>query len=274
MITGNTEVSDMAMHFRRQPKLPHKHEGRIGPYSKDGGRRAVERTSRNKDKGEGGVAQRFRKVLPTLGEIESDKLTKLSAEFWAPHTLKSHKSYDPAVIEDIYKSDLNTESPQRRVMLLEYSQYMENYLWPNFKSGEATKAHLMSIVLMVNEKFRERVPPWFAFMKAPDHFDGFFHKLMELSLSKDLVEVSLREQSSMLQFLNHCFTSMEVDLVRSHVQKLVSLSMWVSLLDRRREEELRQIPRWRKFWKAIMKKDSKVTDEAVKEASSKERQVS
>ena len=64
---------------------------------------------------------------------------------------------------------------------------------------------------------------------------------------------------------------MEVDLIRGQIQKLVSLSMWVSLLDRRREDELRQIPRWRKFWKAIMKKDAKVTDEAVKETASKER---
>lgn len=134
--TGNRQKNPdkMAMNYRRQPKLPHKHEGRIAPYSKDGGRRAVERTGRNKD-GKDGGPQRFRKVLPTLGEIESDKLTKLSAEFWAPHTLKSHKAYDPAVIDDIYKSDLNTEAPQRRVMLLEYSQYLENYLWPNFKVG-------------------------------------------------------------------------------------------------------------------------------------------
>jgi len=46
-----------------------------------------------------------------------------------------------------------------RVMLLEFSQYLENYLWPNY-SADATDAHVLSIVVMVNEKFRERVPAW------------------------------------------------------------------------------------------------------------------
>ena len=48
----------------------------------------------------------------------------------------------------------------RRVMLLEFSQYLENYLWPNYNPRLATHAHLMSVVVTVNEKFRERVPAW------------------------------------------------------------------------------------------------------------------
>lgn len=45
-------------------------------------------------------------------------------------------------------------------MILEFSQYLENYLWPNYVSIDATFAHMMSIVIMLNEKFRERVAPW------------------------------------------------------------------------------------------------------------------
>jgi intron-binding protein aquarius len=44
-------------------------------------------------------------------------------------------------------------------MVLEFSQYLENYLWPNYKLG-ASYAHMLSIVNMVNEKFRERVQVW------------------------------------------------------------------------------------------------------------------
>lgn len=44
-------------------------------------------------------------------------------------------------------------------MVLEFSQYLENYLWPNYKPG-ASQAHMLSIVIMVNEKFRERVQVW------------------------------------------------------------------------------------------------------------------
>lgn len=47
----------------------------------------------------------------------------------------------------------------RRIMVLEFSQYLENFLWPNYKPG-ASVAHIMSIVIMVNEKFRERVQVW------------------------------------------------------------------------------------------------------------------
>jgi len=45
-------------------------------------------------------------------------------------------------------------------MILEFSQYLENYLWPNYLSTNASFAHMMSIVIMLNEKFRERVAPW------------------------------------------------------------------------------------------------------------------
>lgn len=52
----------------------------------------------------------------------------------------------------------------RRIMILEFSQYLENYLWPNYVSTNATFEHMMSIVIMLNEKFRERVAPWQVFI--------------------------------------------------------------------------------------------------------------
>lgn len=44
--------------------------------------------------------------------------------------------------------------------MLEFSQYLENYLWPNYKREKSSYAHIMSIVVMLNEKFRERVEVW------------------------------------------------------------------------------------------------------------------
>ena len=41
----------------------------------------------------------------------------------------------------------------------------------------------MSIVLMVNEKWRERVPLWSAFQEEPNSFPNFFHCLLEACLS-------------------------------------------------------------------------------------------
>ena len=55
-----------------------------------------------------------------------------------------------------------------RVQLLEISQYLENYLWPHFEAGmegAAAYEHLMSMVVMVNQKFREQVPGWACFLQ-------------------------------------------------------------------------------------------------------------
>ncbi|KAL1189008.1 hypothetical protein V5N11_016905 [Cardamine amara subsp. amara] len=48
-------------------------------------------------------------------------------------------------------------------MILEVSQYLENYLWPNFDPETATFEHVMSMILMINEKFRENVAAWICF---------------------------------------------------------------------------------------------------------------
>lgn len=45
----------------------------------------------------------------------------------------------------------------RRIMILEVSQYLERFLWPHFDAEHATPEHVLSIMLMVNEKFREGV---------------------------------------------------------------------------------------------------------------------
>ena len=33
-------------------------------------------------------------------------------------------------------------------------------MWPNFLPNTSSPYHVLSIVIMVNEKFRERVAPW------------------------------------------------------------------------------------------------------------------
>ncbi len=49
----------------------------------------------------------------------------------------------------------------------------------------------MSVVLMVNEKWRERVPPWMAFTAHPLHFQGFFQELLiALTLESKVCELA------------------------------------------------------------------------------------
>jgi intron-binding protein aquarius len=63
-------------------------------------------------------------------------------------------------------------------------------LWPNFKPEVCSKAHILSIVMMVNEKFRERVPAWAPFQRHPDHFPAFFHQVANLGISVSAKTVS------------------------------------------------------------------------------------
>ncbi|XP_049959812.1 RNA helicase aquarius [Schistocerca serialis cubense] len=193
---------------------------------------------------------------PTVEQINADRITQLANKYWAPYTIDNHHPYDSGIVEDLYVTEIyGSNFAIRRIMMLEFSQYLENYLWPNYKTGHASHAHMMSIVVMVNEKFRERVPAWQPFCKRPDHFSGFFQQVLEACIMEN-VATSLREQTALLLFLNHCFNSMEVALIRDQVKRLVSLSMWVSLLQGRREQELKAEPKWRKFWKLIQRKDA------------------
>nr|CAD7459465.1 unnamed protein product [Timema tahoe] len=163
---------------------------------------------------------------PTVDQINADRVTQLASRYWAPYTVGNHLPFDEKVVDDIYITEIyGSNFSIRRIMMLEFSQYLENYLWPNYVTGTSSHAHMMSIVVMINEKFRERVPAWQPFKKLPEHFPGFFQQMLEACL----LEGSLREQTALLVFLNHCFNSMEVELIRDQVKHLVSLAMWVSL---------------------------------------------
>ncbi|XP_008195128.2 RNA helicase aquarius [Tribolium castaneum] len=193
-------------------------------------------------------------VAPTVEQINADRITEFAEKYWAPHSAQNQQPFDSQIVDDIYLQDIRGSNFSiRRIMVLEFSQYLENYLWPNYKPG-ASYAHMLSVVNMVNEKFRERVQVWQAFRKNPTHFPDFFQQVLKGLLEDELL-INLREQTSLLVFLNHCFNSMEEGLCRDQVKRLVSLSMWVSLQPGRREYEFKKNPKWRKYWKAIQKKD-------------------
>ena len=60
-------------------------------------------------------------------------------------------------MDEIYDKELlGTDFLTSRVRLLEISHYLERYLWPNYSETSSTK-HIMSILVMVNEKFQEDV---------------------------------------------------------------------------------------------------------------------
>ncbi|KAJ8982909.1 hypothetical protein NQ317_004563 [Molorchus minor] len=187
-----------------------------------------------------GNAEQSAVIAPTVQQIISDRITQLAEKYWAPHTQDKHLDFDPDVIEDIYMQDIEEASnfSIRRIMVLEFSQYLENYLWPNYKLG-ASFAHMISIVIMVNEKFRERVQVWQAFRKLSDHFPDFFQQVLRACLEKDELLINLKEQTALLR----------------PSQATSVLSMWISLQPSRREQEFKKYPKWKKYWRAIQRKD-------------------
>ena len=79
---------------------------------------------------------------------------KLAAENWAG----KGKAFDATIVDKIYNNELKpSKYALNRITCLEYSQYLEKYLWPNFYAATASDAHVLSLCLMVNEKFREQV---------------------------------------------------------------------------------------------------------------------
>ncbi|XP_035781501.1 RNA helicase aquarius-like [Anopheles albimanus] len=193
----------------------------------------------------------------TVSQINADEITFLANRYWAPDTVSSHEPYNPQVIEDIYRKEIcDSRHSLRRIMMLEFSQYLENFLWPNFDGGKSSRAHLMSIVAMVNEKFREKVEVWKVFEDNPVRFAEFFQRVLEACIEERAVTpAAMREQTALLVLVNHCFNSMEVELCRNQAKRLVSLAMWSCLQPKRREQELNQTPQWRKFWKKLQKRE-------------------
>lgn len=61
---------------------------------------------------------------PTLAEIQADPVSVLAENHWS--TKDSGPMWDPAIVEQIYNDELvKTSFNVRKVMLLEFSQYLE-----------------------------------------------------------------------------------------------------------------------------------------------------
>jgi intron-binding protein aquarius len=57
------------------------------------------------------------------------------------------------------------------------------YLWPHFNAAQSSAQHVLSIVLMVNEKSRQRLPAWEVFRDTPaDRFSAFFARVLTEAL--------------------------------------------------------------------------------------------
>ena len=96
-------------------------------------------------------------------QIAADQLTKVAEENWstAARSAPEPPNFRPELVVEIYKRELGASSAHppklRRVMLLEISQYLENYLWPHFDASTASHAHVMSIMVRIGLQSLKRI---------------------------------------------------------------------------------------------------------------------
>ena len=158
-------------------------------------------------------AKRQKFFTPTVQEIVADSLTPLANQYWAPGK-ENLKAFNPKIVDDIYKNEL-ADKPliNDRVMLLELSSYLENFLWKNFDDDKASFAHVMSIILLVNEKFRQNLlNVWATFHEREAMFLPFLKRVWTLKSDNKL---SMAENSAYLLFIIHAFQSLEDPVVRA-----------------------------------------------------------
>ncbi|OIT07455.1 PREDICTED: intron-binding protein aquarius [Nicotiana attenuata] len=190
----------------------------------------------------------------TLAEIQRDRLTKTAASNWAKTGEK--EPFSPELVKEIYDTELTVKGgrktvPLQRVMILEVSQYLENYLWPNFDPEASSFEHVMSMILMVNEKFRENVAAWICFYDRKDMFKAFLDRILRLKEGRSL---TIAEKINYLLFMINAFQSLEDEIVSKKVLRLASLQCWHCLSYGRFQMELCLNPDLIKKWKKIAKR--------------------
>ncbi|XGW03315.1 hypothetical protein V3C99_014927 [Haemonchus contortus] len=201
--------------------------------------------------------------IVTVDALQKETITEVASKFWAPFS-KTHAPYSAPLVDTIYQHEMiDTHFSPRKIIMLEFSQYLECYLWPNY-TAEASIPHVMSIVVMLNEKFRERIDAWQCFVKKPEHFPGFIQRVLELSLDEN--SRSNAEQCAIITFLVNSFNSVEVDIVREQMNKLSHISIWTNLLPSQREDMFAGSKKLRKYWTNLSNKiaaqDAEDTEES------------
>jgi intron-binding protein aquarius len=234
-------------------------ESAIPPSQQKQTLKSAEKKQQSKSRGGAGAL--------TMADIFKDELTQLAENTWSSTALQAAgnkaPAFKPALVEQIYKSELGggTQEPApRRVALLELSQYLENYLWRGYEPKEVSVPHLLSIVLMVNEKYKEGFPAWDCFTARPEDFTSFFNSLLTLPSNHTL---SHFERLAYLNFLSNAFQSLENEMVRGRVLRLVGLPMWHALSRGRLQLELHEHPQLAKHWRHMAKKNAKKAAQAA-----------
>ena len=163
--------------------------------------------------------------------------------------------YDSELVCRLFRDEL-LNGEHTRLQILELSGYLENYLWKHFEE-DCCFEHTFSILMMVNEKFREGVSVFEVLTVDPSKFQTFFRAVVSMA---DMFNIPLcaaeneqlvKQYVIYIHFLVNMFRSLEDPVVRSSTLRYFSLPLWGSLTESRRTEELEKLPQIRRHWEFL-----------------------
>merc|ERR1711991_405497 len=95
-----------------------------------------------------------------------------------------------------------TSSWKGRAKVLELSQYLEEYLWPNLPTSSPPKEHILSIVIMVNLKSSLSLSPFTPLTSSPPIFESFVTHTLSLTSPDSFTSLSPVERVWLLEFID------------------------------------------------------------------------
>lgn len=135
-----------------------------------------------------------------------------------------------------------------RLQLLEFSGYLENYLWRYYTPENVCHEHTLSVMALVNEKCRDGASPVFQILTGDEEkFQLFFGDVIALSET----EMDITQWTVYISFLTNVYRSLEDISVRRCSLKYLSLPIWKNLSRPRLESELDRFPQLQRHWEHL-----------------------
>ncbi|KAJ2353038.1 hypothetical protein GGH92_000916 [Coemansia sp. RSA 2673] len=216
-------------------------------------------------RGRGGKAAQQPRATAGANSTEMDEIEVLANKLWLGD--KGVNWSDESVADIMRTHIVGKQYARSSLQTLERLQYFELYLWTNYLSTDdalVSDAHVMSILLMANEKYQQGVITSMWVAMEGEAFGRLFDRVVcmtrsILSTGTDIGFVdALSARSVVVQFLIACFGSLETENVRTACMALTSLALWEHIDDTRVlvEAEFERMPQLRKFAKHLKKKPS------------------
>ncbi|KAL7673149.1 hypothetical protein ACOME3_008020 [Neoechinorhynchus agilis] len=187
-------------------------------------------------------------VQTELNASESAAIVQLAQTTWLQKSLESISDLN-GLIKSIYEREMILSSfSKARLNLLEFCQYLERCLIPALSGSNQSVELFLSICAMINTKFEVNTltgsTAWSLF--SAKSIQTLFTGILSIFFTSSL---KTNEQMVALIFIGHCVNSIEVDVVRKQVQRILGLCIWLNLSEKRRLHELTKSGNPRKMMK-------------------------